>query len=111
MTKASFVAAILLQEKTGSLSPSDKELALRAANLTTDKDWSNLRVEDLKASAAQDPGLEMGLLSINGFQSSDLLYITDKTPRSPMTARSSAPRFCIFPATRRLFIALTARPR
>lgn len=81
LSKASLVGAALSQFENDSLSASDTNLVMRAAGLPPNTTWENLKLDDLAPATTQDPSVEVGLLSINGFKSTDLLCITDKTPR------------------------------
>lgn len=81
MSKASFVGGALRQFENDSLSDSDTDLAMRAAGLPLSTTWEKLKLDDLSPAIIKDPNMEVGLLSINGYKSTDLLYITDKTTR------------------------------
>ncbi|MBU5236587.1 dermonecrotic toxin domain-containing protein, partial [Vibrio cholerae] len=58
--------------------PVETALAQRALGPVAQKDWSELTVEDFAKSAVKDPDLDIGLLSINGLQSTDLMCVTDR---------------------------------
>jgi len=84
LSKAAFVGAALAQFDNDSLSESDVSLAMRAAGLPTDKTWSDMTLNDLDAATQKDPNVETGLLKINGFKSTDLMYITDKQTKTTL---------------------------
>ncbi len=81
MSKASLVGAALRQFENNSLKASDTDLVMRAAGLPSNTTWERLKLDDLAPATRKDPDVEVGLLSINGFKSTDLLYITDKKPQ------------------------------
>lgn len=78
LSKISFVKAIHLQQMEGTLGPVEAALAQRALGPVAQKDWSELTVEDFASPAVKDPDLDIGLLSINGLQSTDLMCVTDR---------------------------------
>jgi hypothetical protein len=78
LSKISFVKAINLQRLEGTLGPAETALAQRALGPVAQKDWSELTVQDFKEAAVKDPDLDIGLLSINGFESTDLMCVTDR---------------------------------
>ena len=78
LSKISFVKAINLQRLEGSLGPAETALAQRALGPVAQKDWSKLTVQDFEGPAVKDPDLDIGLLSINGFESTDLMCVTDR---------------------------------
>lgn len=78
LSKISFVKAINLQRLEGTLGPVETALAQRALGPVAQKEWSELTVEDFATPAVKDPDLDIGLLSINGLQSTDLMCVTDR---------------------------------
>lgn len=78
LSKISFVKAINLQRLEGSLKPAEAALAQRALGPVAQKEWSELTAQDFTMPAVKDPDLDVGLLSINGFQSTDLMCVTDR---------------------------------
>ena len=84
LSKAAFVGAAMKQFDNDSLSESDVSLAMRAAGLPTNKTWSGMTLNDLDAATQKDPNVETGLLKINGFKSTDLMYITDKQTKTTL---------------------------
>lgn len=78
LSKIAFVKAINLQRLEGSLGPAETALAQRALGPVAQKDWSELTAEDFATAAVKDPDLDIGLLSINGLQSTDLMCVTDR---------------------------------
>lgn len=81
LTRIALIQAAHTQQKDGSLSEAQTRLVLRASGLRPDKPWLETSVNNLQAAYAKDPGVDVGLLSINGDESTDLLYIVDKTVR------------------------------
>ena len=84
LSKAAFVGAAMAQFDNDSLSESDVSLAMRAAGLPTNKTWGDMSLNDLDAAPHKDPNVETGLLKINGFKSTDLMYITDKQTKTTL---------------------------
>ena len=84
LSKASFVGAAMAQFDNDSLSENDVSLAMRAAGLPVDKTWAGMTLNDLDSAPHRDPNVETGLLNINGFKSTDLLYITDKKTKTTL---------------------------
>ncbi|AZE52406.1 hypothetical protein C4K03_0218 [Pseudomonas synxantha] len=78
LSKISFVKAINLQRLEGTLGPVETALAQRALGPVAQKEWSELTVDDFATPAVKDPDLDIGLLSINGLQSTDLMCVTDR---------------------------------
>lgn len=84
LSKAAFVGAAMAQFDNDSLSENDVSLAMRAAGLPVDKTWAGMTLNDLDSAPHKDPNVETGLLNINGFKSTDLLYITDKKTKTTL---------------------------
>lgn len=84
LSKAAFTGAAMAQFDNNSLSESDVSLAMRAAGLPTNKTWADMTLNDLDAAPHKDPNVETGLLKINGFKSTDLMYITDKQTKTTL---------------------------
>ena len=84
LSKAAFAGAAMAQFDNDSLSESDVGLAMRAAGLPTNKTWGDMSLNDLDAAPHKDPNVETGLLKINGFKSTDLMYITDKQTKTTL---------------------------
>lgn len=78
MSRMSFVKAVKLQQLEGTLGPEEVKLALRVAGPFAQKPWSELSVQDFAKRTLQDPDLDVGLVSVNGMKSTDLLCVTDK---------------------------------
>ncbi|OAE12322.1 sugar-binding protein [Pseudomonas simiae] len=78
LSKIAFVKAINLQRLERTLGPVEVKLAQRALGPVAQKAWSELTAEDFKNPAVKDPNLDIGLLSINGLQSTDLMCVTDR---------------------------------
>jgi len=78
LSRMAFVKAIKYQSLEGSLGPQEVELAQRAMGPFAQKPWSELSVQDFERRTLQDPGLDIGLVSVNGIKSTDLLCVTDK---------------------------------
>jgi len=81
LSKIAFAQAAHTQAQEGSLSEQDAHLAMRAAGLAPGKPWLETSMKNLEATYAKDPKLEIGLLSVNGDKSTDLMYVIDKTVR------------------------------
>ncbi|WP_347709281.1 MULTISPECIES: dermonecrotic toxin domain-containing protein [Pseudomonas] len=95
--KASFIGAALAQFNNDSLSEHATNLIMRAAGVPENTTWSSLTLDNLKAPHAKDPNLEIGLLKINGFQATDLLYITDKTTKIGADGKPGNPTLLYIP--------------
>ena len=100
MSKISFVKAINLQRLEGTLGPAETALAQRALGPVAQKDWSELTVQDFKEAAVKDPDLDIGLLSINGFESTDLMCVTDRKTQLTLLYIPATPRPYIVSITR-----------
>ncbi|WP_332846271.1 dermonecrotic toxin domain-containing protein [Pseudomonas lactucae] len=96
-SKASFIGAALAQFNNDSLNEHNTNLVMRAAGVPLDTTWSSLTLDDLKSSRVKDPSVEVGLLKINGFQSTDLLYITDKKSRTAADGKTINPTLLYIP--------------
>jgi len=81
LSKIAFAQAAYTQAQEGSLSEQDAQLAMRAAGLAPGKPWLETSMKNLEGAYAKDPNLEIGLLSVNGDKSTDLMYVIDKTVR------------------------------
>lgn len=81
LTRIALVEAAYSQQKDGSLSDEETRLVMRAAGLRPGKPWLETSVKNLEAPYARDPDVNVGLLSINGDVSTDLLYIIDNKSR------------------------------
>lgn len=79
LAKAAFVKSAMAQHQEGSLSAEGRALVMRAAGLPGNQDsWPDISYEELAKNPAKDPNLEVGLLTIGAYTSTDLMYITDK---------------------------------
>ncbi|WP_219267282.1 glycosyltransferase family 32 protein [Pseudomonas sp. Xaverov 259] len=78
LSKISYLKAIHLQRLEGTLGPVEAALAQRALGPIAQKEWSELTVQDFSAPGIKDPNVDIGLLSINGLQSTDLMCVTDR---------------------------------
>lgn len=78
LSRMAFVKAIKFQSLEGSLDPEAAELAQRAMGPFAKKPWPELNVQDFEKRTLQDPDLDIGLVSVNGMKSTDLLCVTDK---------------------------------
>lgn len=81
LSKMSYVKAAKLQRLDGSLGPEETKLALRVMGPFAQKPWSELNLQDFTNRTVQDPSLDIGLVSVNGIKSTDLLCVTDKKTR------------------------------
>ena len=83
VAKASFIKSAITQQLEGSLSPEGRNLIMRAAGVPdVQASWPDINAEDLQKNPPKDPTIDMGLLKLGSYQSTDLMYITDtkKTP-------------------------------
>lgn len=79
LAKAAFVKSAMAQHQEGSLTAEGRALVMRAAGLPGNQDsWPDINYEALEKNPAKDPNLEVGLLKIGAYTSTDLMYITDK---------------------------------
>jgi hypothetical protein len=80
LAKAACVKSAMAQHQEGSLSAEGKELVMRAAGLPGNQEsWSDIKYEELQKNPPRDPNIEVGLVKIGDYQSTDLIYITDNT--------------------------------
>lgn len=80
LAKAAFVKSAMAQHQEGSLSAEGRELVMRAAGLAgSQKAWPDISYEELQKNPPKDPNIEVGLVKIGQYESTDLMYITDKT--------------------------------
>ena len=57
-------------------------MVMRALGLSGEETaWPDIKLEDLQKKPPKDPNIEMGMLKVGNFQSTDLMYITDKKVR------------------------------
>lgn len=78
LAKASFAKSAMAQHQEGSLTAEGRELALRAAGLPgSQTSWPDITYEQLQKNPPKDPNIEVGLLKLGNYQSTDLMYITD----------------------------------
>ncbi|WP_294737208.1 DUF6543 domain-containing protein [uncultured Pseudomonas sp.] len=78
LAKAAFVKSAMAQHQEGSLTTEGRELVMRAAGLPGNQDsWPDIKYEDLQKNPPKDPNIEIGLLKLGQYQSTDLMYITD----------------------------------
>ncbi|NVZ52308.1 sugar-binding protein [Pseudomonas sp. B6002] len=78
LSKISFVKAVKLQSLEGTLGEEETKLALRVIGPFAQKPWTELSAQDFTRCTLQDPNLNVGLLSVNGMTSTDLMSVTDK---------------------------------
>lgn len=79
VAKAAFVKGAMAQHQEGSLTAEGRALVMRAAGLPGNQDsWPDIDYKTLKKNPAKDPNIEVGLLKIGDYTSTDLMYITDK---------------------------------
>ncbi|WP_158682855.1 dermonecrotic toxin domain-containing protein [Pseudomonas sp. LG1D9] len=78
LAKASFVKSAMTQHQEGSLTTDGRKLIMRAAGLSGNQEsWPDITYDDLQKNPPKDPNIEVGLLKIGEYQSTDLIYITD----------------------------------
>ena len=82
VAKAALVKAADAQHQSGTLTMPDKQLVMRAVGLAANTQaWADTLLTDLMQPTPTDPGLEVGLLKLGRYESTDLMVITDKTTR------------------------------
>ncbi|WP_073524016.1 dermonecrotic toxin domain-containing protein [Pseudomonas fluorescens] len=82
VAKAALVKAAHSQHQEGSLTLADKQLVMRAAGLPSNTQaWADTLLTDLIRPTLPDQGLEVGLLKMGRYESTDLMVITEKTTR------------------------------
>lgn len=78
LAKASLVKSAMAQHQEGSLTAQGRELIMRAAGLAGHQEsWPDITYESLQKNPPKDPTIEVGLLKLGHYQSTDLMYITD----------------------------------
>lgn len=78
LAKASFAKSVMAQHQEGSLTDEGRKLALRAVGLPDSQtSWPDVTFEQLQKNPPKDPNIEVGLLKLGSYQSTDLMYITD----------------------------------
>lgn len=86
MAKASFIQSAMAQHQEGSLTSQGRELIMRAAGMSGNQaSWPDIKYEDLQKNPANDPTIEMGLIKLGSYQSTDLMYITDTKSTPALT--------------------------
>ncbi|WP_343078172.1 membrane-targeted effector domain-containing toxin [Pseudomonas sp.] len=82
LSKASLIKAAKTQHQEHSLTKDAHDLVMRALGLSGEETaWPDIKLEDLQKKPPKDPNIEMGMLKVGNFQSTDLMYITDKKVR------------------------------
>ncbi|WP_455824547.1 dermonecrotic toxin domain-containing protein [Pseudomonas graminis] len=82
LAKAAFIKSAIGQHQEGSLSAAGRMLVMRAAGLSGNQDsWPDIKFEDIQKNPAKDPNIDVGLLKIGQYASTDLVYITDKSAK------------------------------
>jgi hypothetical protein len=77
LIRIAFTKAYLNQFKEFTLTEAERQLAARAAGLGTNKDYSNLTLEDFQAPYQLDENLSVRVLRIHQAEATDILAITD----------------------------------
>ncbi|NVZ49774.1 hypothetical protein HX792_05445 [Pseudomonas sp. B6002] len=86
LAKASLVKSAMAQHQEGSLTTQGRELIMRAAGLSGHQEsWPDVKFEDLQKNPPKDPNIELGLLKVGSYQSTDLMYITDTKSTPALT--------------------------
>lgn len=86
VAKASFIKSAITQQLEGSLTPEGRDLIMRAAGVPdVQASWPDINVEDLRKAPPKDPTIDMGLLKLGNYQSTDLMYITDTSNTPALT--------------------------
>lgn len=87
--KIALAQAAYTQFQEGSLSAEESALVMKASGLRDGKAWPDVTVADLQAPYMRPAHIEVGTLSINGDQTSDLMYIVDKTVKTSSTGEKT----------------------
>ncbi|AZE53728.1 hypothetical protein C4K03_1557 [Pseudomonas synxantha] len=77
LMRIAFTKAYLNQYEEFTLTQAERQLAARAAGIATDKDASNLTLEDFQAPYSADANLSVRVLRIHQSEATDILTITD----------------------------------
>ncbi|MFB3302790.1 dermonecrotic toxin domain-containing protein [Pseudomonas sp. AMR01] len=86
LAKASFIQSAMAQRQEGSLTPQGRELIMRAAGMSGNQaSWPDIQYEDLQKNPPNDPNIELGLIKLGSYQSTDLVYITDTKSTPALT--------------------------
>lgn len=80
LSRVGFAQAAFVQAQEGSLNQKDVALVMTVAGLDAGKAWLDVTIDDLNMPYARDTNPEVGMLTINGDQSTDLMYVLDKNP-------------------------------
>ncbi|WP_178122335.1 dermonecrotic toxin domain-containing protein, partial [Pseudomonas karstica] len=92
LAKAAFVKSAMTQHQEGSLSAEGRELVMRAAGLSGHQEsWPDIEYEELQKNPPKDPSIEVGLLKIGEYQSTDLMYMTDHKERFDANGKKRPP--------------------
>lgn len=81
LSRLAFAKAGEIQFQEGGLTNHETDMVMRAAGYGSGKPLASLGVADIEKPYAKDDNLEVGFLSVGGSASTDLVYVTDKTPR------------------------------
>lgn len=78
LAKASFIHSAMAQHQEGSLTSQSRELIMRAAGLSGNQaSWPDIKYADLQKNPPNDPNIELGLIKLGSYPSTDLVYLTD----------------------------------
>lgn len=92
LAKSSLVKAAMSQHQEQSLSKEGRDLVMRASGLAGNQaSWPDIKLEDLQKNPPKDPDIEVGMLKVGNFQSTDLMYITDKKVRFDANGKKLPP--------------------
>ncbi len=92
MAKASLIKAAKTQLQEHSISKDAHDLIMRATGLSGEEaSWPDLKLEDLQKNPPKDPNIEIGMLKVGNFQSTDLMYITDNKVRFDANGKKLPP--------------------
>lgn len=86
LAKASFIQSAMAQHQERSLTSQSRELIMRAAGMPGNQaSWPDIKYEDLQKNPPNDPTIELGLIKLGRYQSTDLMYITDSKSTPALT--------------------------
>lgn len=92
LAKAAFIKSAMAQHQEGSLSAAGRALVMRAAGMPDNQNsWPDIKFEELLKNPPKDPNIEVGLLKIGEFPSTDIIYITDKSAKTDADGNKARP--------------------
>lgn len=92
LSKMAFTSAAHKQFGEGSLSKSDRDMALKVANISADKPLESLTAQDFQQAYTKDPNLKAHEVTYQGYVASGMFYVTNEKTKKTllyMTGNSS----------------------